>query len=370
MKIGILTSSRSDYGIYLPLLNAIKKDDFFTIEVIAFGTHLSKSHGYTLTDIEEDGYDKIHMISSLVFNDDEQSISTSYGLTSLKFADFWAANRYDMVLCLGDRFEMSAAVQAGIPFGVKYAHFYGGDETLGAIDNTYRHQITMASVLHFTGTDEARAKVVSLIGRSENVYNVGSLSLDGIHRFKEIGKIPFYSTYAIPDEEFALVTFHAETVSSLNNYDYARIMKAALNKIADIIFLIITMPNADTLGSIYRDEINLLKREKPDRVLIIENFGKDNYFNALHYSKILIGNTSSGIVEAASFSKYVVNVGNRQKGRTQSCNIINAPFDEKAIILATQQALNFGKYKGDNIYYKEKVVQVVVDVLKKFDEKL
>lgn len=370
MKLGVLTSSRSDYGVYTPLLKKIKQDDFFALEIIAFGTHLSKSHGYTLCDIEKDGYDKIHVISSLVFNDDEQSISTSYGLTSLKFADFWAINKYDLVLCLGDRFEMSAAVQAGIPFDVRYAHFYGGDITLGAIDNIYRHQITLASMLHFTGTEEARTKVVSLIGRLESVYNVGSLSLDNVVEFEEMEKSAFYGAYGIPDEEFALITFHPETISSQNNYDYAIAMRKALYELSDIIFLIITMPNADTLGSLFRDEIALLKREKPNRVLLIENFGKTDYFNALNYSKILIGNTSSGIVEAASFGKYVVNVGERQKGRTQSCNIINASFNEDAIIMATQQALNLGVYKGDNVYYKEKVVDFIVQILKEYSEKL
>lgn len=370
MKIGVLTSSRADYGIYLPLLNQIKKDDYFALEIIAFGTHLSKSHGYTLNDIEKDNYSQIHKISSLISNDDEQAISTSYGLTGLKFADFWATNKYDLVLCLGDRFEMSAAVQAGIPYGVKFAHFYGGDTTLGAIDDIYRHQITLASQLHFTGTHEAQAKVVSLIGQHENVYDVGSLSLDSVLSFEKIEKNTFYNTFGIPDEDFALITFHPETVSLQDNDAFAKAMRTSLSKISDNLFLIITMPNADTLGSLYREEITLLKKERPDRVLLIENFGKTNYFNAMHYSKVLIGNTSSGIVEAASFGKYVVNVGDRQKGRAQSDNIINALFKEKEIIDATQRAIQLGVYNGENIYYKENVVSTIVNIFKGFYESL
>ena len=146
MKIGVLTSSRADYGIYAPLLKKLNTDGYINLEVIAFGTHLSKSHGYTLTEIEKDDYNCIHSISSLISNDDEQSIATSYGLTVLKFADFWRENKYDMIFCLGDRFEMSAAVQAGIPFGLKFAHIHGGETTLGAIDNIYRNQITHASI--------------------------------------------------------------------------------------------------------------------------------------------------------------------------------------------------------------------------------
>src|SRR5690606_5753673 len=145
MRVAVLTSSRADFGIYLPLLNRLKEDPFFQLEIIAFGTHLSKFHGYTLDQIKESGFTTIHEISSLLTNDDEVSIATSFGLTVLKFADFWDKHSYDWVLCLGDRFEMAAAVQAGIPFGVRFAHLHGGETTLGAIDNIYRHQTSLAS---------------------------------------------------------------------------------------------------------------------------------------------------------------------------------------------------------------------------------
>jgi GDP/UDP-N,N'-diacetylbacillosamine 2-epimerase (hydrolysing) len=121
MKIGVLTSSRADYGIYFSLLSKLKSDDFFDLELIAFGTHLSNFHGYTIESIEKDQYSIVHKISSILTNDDPQSIATSYGLTVLKFADFWNRHQFDLVFCLGDRFEMSAAVQAGIPIGVKFA---------------------------------------------------------------------------------------------------------------------------------------------------------------------------------------------------------------------------------------------------------
>ena len=152
MKIAVLTSSRADYGIYLPLLNEIKKDHFFDLEIIAFGTHLSIKHGYTLDDIEKDGYDTIHKITSLIDDDSEKGIVVSYGRTVLEFSNFWENKYFDLVFCLGDRFEMNAAVQACIPFGIKLAHIHGGENTLGAIDNKYRHQITIASDIHFVST--------------------------------------------------------------------------------------------------------------------------------------------------------------------------------------------------------------------------
>lgn len=366
MRIGILTSSRADYGIYLPLLQKLKLDSFFELEIIAFGTHLSKSHGFTLNEIQKEDYAVIHTISSLISNDDEHAISSSYGLTVLKFADFWENHKYDLVFCLGDRFEMSAAVQAGIPFGVKFAHLHGGETTLGAIDNVYRHQIALASKLHFTATAVFREKVIHLMGSSEGVFDVGSLSLNDIKTFVPIDRVAFYEKFNIPEEEFVLVTFHPETMSVQENVPYAQEMKNALAIISKKVFVIITMPNADTQGSVYREVIEQLKNEFPDRILLIENFGKVNYFSAMHYAKILIGNTSSGILEAASFGKYVVNVGDRQKGRVQSDNVLNCEFEEMTVISAVEKAISFEKFNGENVYFKEGVADAIIKIIKEF----
>ncbi|MCE4217574.1 UDP-N-acetylglucosamine 2-epimerase (hydrolyzing) [Pseudarcicella sp. GAP-15] len=366
MRIGVLTSSRADYGIYLPLLLKLKADPFFELEIIAFGTHLSKFHGFTITEIEQNEYNTVHKISSLLSNDDEQSIGTSYGLTAVKFADFWQSNKYDLVFCLGDRFEMSAAVQAGIPFGIKFAHIHGGETTLGAIDNIYRHQITIASILHFTAAAPFSEKITELIGSSNGVHTVGSLSLDGIENFKPIEKSLFYDRFKIPYQEFALVTFHPETIATQLNKEYALEMRLALAQIAKKLFLVITMPNADTMGSVYRSEIEKLKNESPDRVLCIENFGRENYFSAMKYSKLLIGNTSSGILEAASFGKYVVNVGNRQEGRLQSQNTFNVAFRKESIVEVTSEVSHLGDFNGENYYHKDGSTKMIIKSLKKY----
>lgn len=368
MKIGILTSSRADFGIYLPLLKKLKDDVFFNLEIIAFGTHLSKSHGYTLTEIENKGFNCIHTISSLIANDDEQAIATSYALTALKFADFWQHNKFDLVFCLGDRFEMSAAVQSGIPFNVKFAHLHGGETTLGAIDNIYRHQITLASNLHFTAGDLFSDRVIELIGHNKNVYTVGSLSLNEIENFQPINKTEFYKKFNIPNEDFALVTFHPETVNTEMNQIFASEMRKALSQVAAKLFLVITMPNADTMGSVFRMEIEQLKNEFSTQVICIENFGKENYFSAMFYAKVLIGNTSSGIIEAASFGKYVVNVGDRQKGRMQSNNVINAPFGKQEIIEAVDKTLVNLNYTGINNYYNQNSADLIIRHIKQFHE--
>jgi GDP/UDP-N,N'-diacetylbacillosamine 2-epimerase (hydrolysing) len=365
MRLGILTSSRADYGIYLPLLNKLKVDDYFQLEIIAFGSHLSKNHGYTLDEIKNDGYAHIHEISSLISNDDEQGIATSYGLTAIKFADFWQRNKYDLVFCLGDRFEMSAAVQSGIPFGVNFAHIHGGETSLGAIDNIYRHQITIASKIHFTASKLYTEKVIKLTDETENVYTVGSLSLDEMSHFSPIEKETFYSKFSIPNEHFALLTFHPETVAVNENVHFAKEMKNAIAELCQDLYIVITMPNADTLGSVYRRELEVLKEEYPNRILLIENFGKVNYFSAMYYAKFLIGNTSSGIIEAASFGKYVINVGARQKGRAQSKNILDATFNSKDILLKYVQVLKLGEYTESNIYYKTGAADNIIKFLKK-----
>jgi GDP/UDP-N,N'-diacetylbacillosamine 2-epimerase (hydrolysing) len=366
MKIGVLTSSRADYGIYLPLLEKIKIDSFFDLEIIAFGTHVSKTHGCTVQEIEKDGYKIIHQIDTLLSDDDETSIAKSYGLTIVSFADFWSKNKYDLVFCLGDRFEMSAAIQAGIPFGVKFAHLHGGETTLGAIDNIYRHQITLASTLHFTSALVFKERVIQLTENEDFVFDVGSLSLDNIKSFQPIDKKIFYTNFNITKDDYVLVTFHPETVSSANNYQYAEVMKNALAMISKDIFVVITMPNADTLGSIYREKLLALKNENPNRILLIENFGKANYFSAMYYAKILIGNTSSGIIEAASFEKYVVNVGDRQKGRLQSNNILNCTFDVSEMKSKVTEAINLGSYQGENVYFKKEVANTIIKVVKHF----
>lgn len=364
MKIAVLTSSRADYGIYLPLLQKMKKDSFFELEIIAFGTHVSKFHGYTLEEVQKGGYNSIHTISSLLTNDDASAIATSYGLTVLKFAEFWSTHTFDLVLCLGDRYEMSAAVQAGIPFGIKFAHIHGGETTLGAIDNVYRHQISLASEIHFTATDVYAEKVKELTNGVATIVAVGSISLDELFPFSPVERSSFFKKYSIPDVAYALVTFHPETVASEENNYFAIEMNNALKILMEDLFLVITMPNADTLGTIYRRAMEELKEVYPDKVLLIENFGKDNYFNAMHYSSILIGNSSSGIIEAASFGKYVVNVGNRQQGRMQSANTLNANFDRYSILNTVKEGLKLRAYKGSNVYYKEGATDAIIKILK------
>lgn len=370
MKIGVLTSSRADFGIYQPLIKELILEKYsINLEIIAFGTHLSNYNGYTISDIKNKFDVQIHEVNSMLISDDAASVSTSYGLTSLKFADFWKSTTFDLVFCLGDRFEMSAAVQAGIPFGVKFAHIHGGETTLGAIDNIYRHQISLASQYHFTSTEKFKERVIELTQSEEHVHNVGALSLSNLDTFIPIPKQKLFSTFNIEDAPYCLVTFHPETNAFQINERFAKEMKKALSKITTQINLVITMPNVDTMGSVFREQLMLLKEEYPSSVFLIENFGKENYFSAMYFAEFLLGNTSSGIIEAASFNKYVVNVGDRQKGRLQSKNIFNVEFYSEKIIEKVNICLKLNSFNGENIYYQKGTAERIVQIIK-YNEKL
>src|SRR5512133_978023 len=170
IKVAVLTSSRADYGIYQPLLRKMQADSDIDVHIIAFGTHTSHYHGYTLEIIKNDGYTLDYVIDNLLLGDSEEAISTAIGLTQMKFASIWAQEKknYDVVLCLGDRYEMFAAVSAAIPFNIKLAHLHGGETTLGAIDDVLRHSISLCCRYHFTATSDYAKKVSQIIGTDKN----------------------------------------------------------------------------------------------------------------------------------------------------------------------------------------------------------
>jgi len=367
LKIGVLTSTRADFGIYQPLLKELsQKTDQFETELIVFGTHLSRFHGYTRTEIESATDFPIHEVFGMPLSDTPTAIANAYGTIVANFSQFWASHTFDVVFALGDRYEMSAAVQAGIPQGIKFAHLHGGETTLGAIDNIYRHQISLASTLHFVATDTF-ANRAREITQSEQVYTVGALSLDNLKKLKLPPWDKVKSKFDLPMDNFVLCTFHPETVAHDLNITYAKEAAKALNKLADDICIIITMPNADTNGTLFREAFQELKAKKPTRIFLVESFGRLNYFSAIQQARFLVGNTSSGIIEAASFHKYVINVGDRQKGRPQSKNVINAQFNAQMILSACSQALQLGMYTGYNIYRQPGTAGKIIHHLLSYD---
>jgi GDP/UDP-N,N'-diacetylbacillosamine 2-epimerase (hydrolysing) len=368
IKVGVLTSSRADYGIYRPLLEALKKDDDFQLSIIAFGTHLSHFHGYTIREITGDGFEAAYTINSLLLHDDANSIATASALTSLKFADFWKehAQEFDVVFCLGDRYEMFGAVIAGIPFNIRFAHIHGGETTMGAIDNVYRHCLTLASNFHFVSTEHYAKRVEQILGNAENVVVTGSLSLQNLDQISLLSVEAFNEKWGIDlSVPSILVTVHPETVDvSSNEINLNEVVKAIEALIGQSYQVIITMPNSDTQGSVFRNGFTRLKASFPKEVHLVENFGTRSYFSSMKHAKFLLGNTSSGIIEAASLNKYLINLGNRQKGRFAAENVIHCPFNAQKIVDEASRIASLGDYKGQNPYYKERAVESIISFLK------
>lgn len=368
IKIGILTSSRADFGIYLPLLNQLKKEAAsFNFSIIAFGTHVSPLHGNTIDEIHANGFDVPYQIGSILLSDDEEAIATSYALTAMKFANFWAQHKknFDCVLCLGDRFEMAAAVIAGLPFNIFFAHIHGGETTLGAIDNVYRHMISLASKLHFVSAKPFIERIKSIVGDDAICYLVGALSLDDIDQMHLPSKSDFKTRWNInPDDSFILVTIHPETKSNLNASEHVSVIETALSELVLESNLVISMPNSDTYNSLFRQSFEKLKNKFPHKIYLIENFGRSDYFAAMKFCKLILGNSSSGIIEAASLNKFVVNIGDRQKGRLTSENVFHVSFDVADIIKAVN-TLKDKYYTGDNVYKINNAAINISESLKK-----
>ncbi|NQX40282.1 GDP/UDP-N,N'-diacetylbacillosamine 2-epimerase (hydrolysing) [Pedobacter steynii] len=367
MRIGILTSSRADFGIYLPLIEKLKADHFFEVDIIAFGTHLSPFFGESAKEIRKNGFEIAYTIDSMLLNDTPDAIASAIGLTSIKFAEFWKNNgdKFDAIFCLGDRYEMFAAVVAGIPFQINFIHLHGGETTLGAIDNIFRHSITLASNCHFVSTEESAARVESLVGKKENIFNVGALSLDNISTLDLLTIQGFEEKWGIDlSKKTILTTFHPETVEfSRNEYFAAEIVKA-IDFLEDY-QVIITMPNADTAGNAIRQTF-ISHFSGSNRVFLIENLGQQSYFTALKHVSFLLGNTSSGVIEAASFGKFVINLGDRQKGRAAGENVIHVPVELNSILNAVSRIQTSEMFTGQNLYFNNGAADQIIQVLKQF----
>ena len=362
MNLVVLTSSRADYGIYRPLLKKLEADPFFSMQIIAFGTHVSGFHGYTLTQIQEDNFQNIRKVENMVLGDSEEAVSSAMGLTIQKFAGIWAALREDtdLILCLGDRYEMFAAVTAALPYNIPIAHIHGGETSLGAIDNTLRHCLTQMASYHFVSTEAYAKKVSELTGDTQNIWTCGALSLDNLELLDLMSKEEFLEKFKINlNHPSILITFHPETKAGERNREFMEEIFNAFMEIQNY-QLVITMPNADPMGNMIRAKFEELKQNH-QKVILVENFGTLGYFSIMKHCSFLLGNTSSGILEAASFGKYVINLGERQKGRACGTNVKSIPITKSAILEAVDTLSPGSKYEEENIYWKggdsNKIVQ-------------
>ncbi|HRS53441.1 MAG TPA: UDP-N-acetylglucosamine 2-epimerase [Bacteroidales bacterium] len=366
MKLAILTSSRADYGIYYPLLKKLYNDKFFYPEIIAFGTHLSNKHGYTLNQIIKDGFKVSYSIKTISKGDTPYDINNSITKTIKKFNTIWNNTKYDLIIVLGDRYEMFAAALSAIPFNLPIAHIHGGEETKGAIDNVFRHSISIMANIHFTATELYKEKVIKLKGSKKNVFNVGALSIDNLKNMIFLSIEEFKTLYNIDlSKPSILFTFHPETVSFEKNILYIDEIIAALSELTNKYQIIITMPNADTMGNMIRKKLqNFVKANA--NVYKVESFGSQGYLSCMKYCTFMLGNTSSGFIEASFFPKKVINLGERQKGRMVTPNIINTKINKNDILAAVEKVehLNLNELDNINIYGNGNTADKIIEKLK------
>ena len=370
MKIAVLTSSRADYGFLKPLLTQMYKDDFFQPQIITFGTHQSAFYGNTYQHIENDGFVATKNVDSILINHTPEAIATSMGLTTIKFASIWAdfsknkEDKIDLILCLGDRYEMFAAIAASLPFNIPIAHLSGGETTLGAIDDAFRNSLTIMSAIHFTNTQANAQRVKEIKGSDKNVFFVGSLAIDNINttnllsieEFKEKNNIDL----SIPT---ILVSFHPETVNIQKNEYYAQQVAKSLEELSKDFQIIITMPNADTMSNVIREAFVKIISKKYI-IHTVESLGSVGYYSCLQNACFLIGNSSSGIVEAASFGKYVINLGDRQKGREAANNVIHCIIEQEEILNNAFKISKLPTLKKENIYGDGNTTNRICSILK------
>jgi len=372
--IGVATVARSDYGIYIPILKNILADSDLHLHLIVSGSHLSPEFGLTIKQIENDGFEIGERVEMLLSSDTPEGIVKSMGLGMIGFAQAFSHCRPDILVVLGDRFEMHAAAISALPFKIPVVHIHGGEITEGAFDDALRHSITKLSHLHFVSTQEYARRVIQLGEEPWRVVVSGAPGLDNLKTIELISIHELESVYGLPmNPPPLLVTFHPATLEFENTSTHIEELLNALEAFDQPI--IFTMPNADTNGRIIKEKMERYVQSHPNTRLI-DNLGTRAYFSLMANAAIMVGNSSSGIIEAPSFGLPVVNIGTRQKGRVRGENVIDVGYKQTEIIVGIRMALKpefLNRIsKKVNPYGRGQASRIIVAKLKKIplDNKL
>lgn len=339
-KICVVTGSRSEYGLLYWLMKEIKEDQDLQLQIIATGMHLSTEFGNTYKLIEEDGFIIDAKVEMLLSSDSSVAITKSLGLATIGFADALERLKPDIVVLLGDRYEILAAAQAAMLARIPIAHISGGEVTEGAIDDAIRHAISKMSHLHFVAAEPYRKRLIQLGENPGQVFNYGDVGLDNINRQKLMSRKQLEKDLNFSFGELSfLVTYHAVTLGKKSPEESIRVLLQALDKFPKA-KIIITKSNADAGGRIINQAIDDYALKQPDTVLVSTSLGQLRYLSAMKHFSVVIGNSSSGIVEAPYLKTPTVNVGIRQQGRLKAASIIDCDESAKSIITAINKALS------------------------------
>lgn len=333
-KICVVTGSRAEYGLLYWLMKEIQDDSALELQVIVTGMHLSPEFGLTWKQVEQDGFIIHRKVEMLLSSDTPVGISKSIGLGVIGFADALECLRPDVLVVLGDRFEIFAACQAAMTHRIPIAHIHGGEITEGAVDDAIRHAITKMSHLHFTATESYRQRVIQLGEQPQRVFNVGAPGLDNIFRLQLLDKPQLEQAIGFKlGKRNLLVTFHPVTLENATAASQFGNLLKALDCFDDS-HIIFTLPNADADGRVIIGMIEQYRQRFPERIASFVSLGSLRYLSALKYMDAVIGNSSSGLIEAPAFKIGTINIGDRQKGRLCADSVIHCGPEVDAIVQA------------------------------------
>ena len=369
-RIGIMTGTRAEYGLLKSLMQEINKDNDLELYLIVSGMHLSPEFGMTYQEIEEDGFEINAKVEMLLSSDSPAGISKSIGLGVIGFADEFQRADLDMLILLGDRYEALSAAICALVMRIPIAHLHGGELTEGAIDEGIRHSITKMSYLHFTSTEQYRNRVIQLGENPERVFYVGALGVENIKKINLMTKEELErSIHFEIDENTVVVTYHPVTLENNTVEEQFLNLLEVLDRNPKI-RMIFTKANADTNGRIVNELIDKYAAQNSERACAFMSLGQKRYLSALKYCRIVIGNSSSGIIEAPSFGKPIINIGDRQKGRICADSVINCGYTQQEIQQAMETALTeeFENKARNcrNPYEKENTAANIISVIKDY----
>lgn len=369
-KICVITGTRADYGLLRWVMQGIKDDPELTLQVVATGMHLSPEFGLTYQAIENDGFCIDRKLEMLVSSDSTVGIAKSMGLGLIGFADALSELRPNLLVVLGDRFEIFSAVSAALVARIPVAHFHGGETTEGAFDEALRHSITKMSHLHFVATEEYRQRVIQLGEQPERVFLVGGLGIDNIQRLELLDRAALEASLDFKlGPKNLLITFHPVTLESATAAKQMEELLAALSALPDT-HLVFTMPNADTDGRLLIKMVEQFVAQHAN-ARAYSSLGQLRYLSCIAHVDGVIGNSSSGLLEAPSFKKGTINIGDRQRGRAQAASVINCQPDRRSIAAALDklysQAFQASLRQVSNPYGEGGASEKVVSELKKQD---
>ena len=369
-KVCIMTGTRAEYGLLKPLIKKINNDVDLQLQLVVTGMHLSPEFGLTYKEIEQDGFEITERNEMLLSSDTPNGITKSVGLGTIGFADIFTRIAPDMVVILGDRYEALAAATAPVIHRIPITHIHGGELTLGAIDDAIRHSITKMSTLHFTSTEEYRRRVIQLGEEAERVFYVGALGVENIKTQKLMEKEELAQSLGTAlDMPYIMVTFHPVTLENNTAGEQFENLLSALEQYKEY-HIIFTKANADTEGRVINQKIDQYVKQNISRASAYASLGMQRYLSTLKYCEMVIGNSSSGIMEAPSFQVPTVNIGNRQLGRIRAESVIDCENSIEDICMAIGKAKEI-KEEGilqnlKNPYERSGTSEKILSEMKKF----